>query len=144
MTSGGKLQCPTTTTAEPSSREDVDGSGWLQCDGLNWTVVSTWQAVTTAEAAESAESVVVIQHSFRRWGVLAFVSAMTSPSFPVVMRKPIGDLAGIVQPTYNLSADWFAKASASLADVPTQLARRYTADGEPDYKSIAAQLVSNI
>jgi hypothetical protein len=64
----------------------------------------------------------------------------SSLAFPVVVRKPIGDLTSFRQPTFNLSTAWFAKAAGSLADVPTQLAQHVTADGEPDYMSIAAQL----
>ena len=108
----------------------------FNCNGMNWTVLSNWTSAATNTP------VVVIRHSFERWGMLAFVSSSSAAptSFPVIMRTPIGQLDKLSQPKYNLSADFYKTTSDSLPDYPVHLAAAYTKDGEPDYPSIAAQL----
>ena len=123
----GSLKCtaghPATDTAGPS----------ITCGPVEWTILAQW--------GEGEAKVVVVEHSFNRWGMTAFVStASASPKYPVVLRKPIGQLETLSQPVYNLTQGFWDKATNSLHDYPLELAAARTADGEPDYPSIAAQL----
>jgi hypothetical protein len=87
--------------------------------------------------SESSPSVslasVVLEREFARWGMLAFVPARPTP--PVVLRKSIGRLDAIRQPTYNFTAvepDYFNRSSADLDDFPSVRAQNLTRAKAPD------------
>ena len=126
-----RLVCPTTFLSGVIAKGNI-----FNCNGMNWTILSNWTSAPTNTP------VVVIRHSFARWGLLAFVSSssVAPTSYPVLMRTPIGQLDKLSQPKFNLTADFYKTTSSSLTDYPIHLAAAYTKDGEADYPSIAAQL----
>lgn len=97
----------------------------------------TWQIRGVLPGSGSARSV-AMEHKFARWGVLYFVSATNDST--VAVRMPVGLLTDIQQPLFNFSGAYMLNISNSLRDRVTEMASAATADGEPDYPSIAALL----
>eukprot|EP01050_Picozoa_sp_SAG11_P013840 SAG11_NODE_1648_length_4512_cov_2.462497_1_plen_369_part_00 len=123
-----KFSCP-----NGGARGQVSVGGNITCGSVTWHVHAAWGSVSgTAVAVQAA-----VETQFRRWGALAFLAAGRRP---VLLRKSVGRLTGIEQPWFNLSAPYFTESALSLADLPSQRATNMTADGEPDYPSMASTL----
>lgn len=131
--SAAAFQCPGSKT--PSSPVGVNGV--VTCGSCNWKVQAIWtDADVDADAASATTTTAALEQTFRRWSLLAFVGKGTA----VLLRKPVGELAAIEQPWFNLSDTYQRDVGTSLADLPAAMARNRTVDGEVDFPSLAATL----
>jgi hypothetical protein len=118
-------------------------------------------AVAAGDVKPAPSPFVALERNFDRWGLLAFVapppppassssnrpsssSAPTPPPPLLTLRKSVGKLSSIVQPRFNLTKDmgasYFADVTTSLADLPVDLAKALSKDGQPGFAEIAAAL----
>lgn len=120
----------------------------------NWTLQAVFQD------ASSSQALAVLEYNFRRWGVFVFrsvrcwwrpharrpgptVALLTAPplfsrrrgaSFSLMLRKSVGRLEGLDQPTRHLSG-WFPGYNAEIFNNATDLIRAYALreSDEPEY-----------
>lgn len=124
------------------------------------TLHRLWRVLAVAAGDVKPSPFVALERNFDRWGLLAFVapplpassssnrpSSSSAPQPPpplLTVRKSVGKLSSIVQPRFNLTKDmgasYFADVTSSLADLPVDLAKALSTDGQPGFAEIAAAL----
>lgn len=128
------------------------------CANANgWSVV--FEAAVPSGAAfasglSAPAGLCVLERSFKQWGVMALLGSSAQPapgSKARLLRKSVGELAGINQPRFNFTAEYYNKSSAfedlggSLTDHLSELAiqKRNAAgfiDGELSFGALAQVL----
>ena len=89
--------------------------------------------------------VCVLERAFKQWGLMALLDTGRKQPNVRLLRKSVGQLAGIQQPRHNFSAAYFETMAASLSDLPSARALEARnaagyADGELSFGALAQQL----
>jgi hypothetical protein len=115
-------------------------------NGSGWSVVFQAAAAPSDAAAGSGQApatrLCVLERSFKQWGLMALLGGSTAAAGggkARLLRKSVGELAGIKQPRFNFTSEYYNSSSAfedlggSLTDyLSEQALKKSNAIGFPD------------
>ena len=111
--------------AEAVAKLGTNASGW----SVVFEAAARSGAASASYGQTAAARLCVLERSFKQWGVMALLDSSQQPGGKArLLRKSVGDLAGINQPRFNFTAEHYKKSSAfedvggSLTDYLSELA----------------------